>query len=66
MKVNEYNYIRYRKEIKTMTVRELINILLMYDADEKIQILDTENKEFKVDSFGIDPSLPYIVIKERG
>ena len=50
----------------TMTVRELINILLMYDANEKIQILDVENKEFKVDSFGLDPSLPYIVIKERG
>ena len=50
----------------TMTVRELINILLMYDANEKIQILDVENKEFKVHSFGLDPSLPYIVIKERG
>lgn len=49
-----------------MTIRELINILLMYDADEKILIVDTENKEFKVDSFGIDSSLPYIVIKERG
>ena len=49
-----------------MTVKELINILLMYDVNEKIQILDTENKEFKVDSFGLDPSLPYIVIKERG
>lgn len=48
-----------------MTVRELINILLMYDADEKIQILDVENKQFKIDSFGIDSSLPYIVIKER-
>ena len=48
-----------------MTVRELINILLMYDADEKIQILDTENKEFKIDSFGLDSSLPYIIIKER-
>jgi hypothetical protein len=50
----------------TMTVKELINILLIYDANEKIQILDTENKEFKVDNFGLDPSLPYIVIKERG
>lgn len=49
-----------------MTVRELINILLMYDTDEKIQILDVEDKEFKIDSFGLDPSLPYIVIKERG
>ena len=48
-----------------MTVRELINILLMYDTDEKIQILDVENKEFKIDSFGLDSSLPYIVIKER-
>lgn len=48
-----------------MTVRELINILLIYDTDEKIQILDVENKEFKIDSFGLDPSLPYIVIKER-
>ena len=48
-----------------MTVRELINILLMYDADEKIQILDVANKEFKIDSFGLDSSLPYIVIKER-
>lgn len=48
-----------------MTVRELINILLMYDTDEKIQILDIENKEFNIDSFGLDPSLPYIVIKER-
>ena len=47
-----------------MTVRELINILLMYDADEKIQILDVKNKEFKIDSFGFDPNLPYIVIKE--
>ena len=50
----------------TMTVRELINILLMYDANEKIQILDIENKEFKIDSFCLDSSLPYIVIKERG
>ena len=49
-----------------MTVRELINILLIYDTDEKIQILDIENKEFKIDSFGLDPNLPYIVIKERG
>lgn len=49
-----------------MTVRELINILLMYDTDEEIQIFDIENKELKIDSFGIDPSLPYIVIKERG
>ena len=49
-----------------MTVRELINILLIYDKDEKIQILDVGNKEFKIDSFGLDPSLPYIVIKERG
>ena len=54
----------YRKGL-TMTVRELINILLMYDKDEKIQILNVENKEFKIDSFGLDPSLPYIVIKER-
>ena len=28
-----------------MTVRELIDILLIYDANEKIQILDVENKE---------------------
>lgn len=48
-----------------MTVRELINILLMYDPDEKIQIFDIEDKEFKVDSFGLYPDLPYIVIKER-
>lgn len=48
-----------------MTVRELINILLMYDTDEKIQILDVENKEFKIDSFGIDPSLPYIIIRKE-
>lgn len=48
-----------------MTVRELINILLIYDKDEKIQILDVENKEFKIDSFGLDSSLPYIILKKK-
>ena len=41
MKVNQYNYIRYRKEIKTMTVKEFIKIIRKFPNDAEIFYLDT-------------------------
>ena len=41
MKVNEYNYIRYRKEIKTMTVKEFIKIIRKFPNDAEVFYLDT-------------------------
>lgn len=41
MKVNEYNYIRHRKEIKTMTVKEFIKIIRKFPNDAEIFYLDT-------------------------
>ena len=41
MKVKEYNYIRYRKEIKIMTVKEFIKIIRKFPNDAEIFYLDT-------------------------
>lgn len=48
-----------------MTVRDLINELLRFDADEEIQFFDEKEKMLKVKDIGIDPSLPYIQFKKK-
>ena len=49
-----------------MTVRELINALLYFDADEEIHIVDSKEKyKFNVIEFGHYSDLPYITIKKE-
>jgi len=50
----------------TMTVRELINALLTFDADETIYfyLCDKDTKDIIIKEFGHWSDLPYIEFKE--
>lgn len=56
------NYILNRKGL-TMTVRELINALLTFDADETIDFV-IDDKDIIIKEFGHYSDLPYIEFKE--
>jgi len=47
----------------TMTVRELINALLIFDADETIDFA-FDDKDIIVKEFGCYSDLPYIIFTE--
>ena len=46
-----------------MTVRELINILIDYDADETIDFVNENNITLKIKEFGKYAELPYIMFQ---
>lgn len=48
-----------------MTVRDLINELLRFDVDEKIQFFDEKEKILIIKNIGTDSSLPYIQFKKE-
>ena len=46
-----------------MTVRELINILIDYDADETIDFVNENNITLEIKEFGKYADLPYIMFQ---
>lgn len=48
-----------------MTVKELINALLKYDADEIIDFVDEEAIPFTIVEMGKYSDLPYIMLKQE-
>ena len=46
-----------------MTVRELINILIDYDADETIDFVNENNITLEIKEFGKYAELPYIMFQ---
>ena len=46
-----------------MTVRELINILIDYDADETIDFVNENNITLEIKEFGKYAELPYIMLQ---
>ena len=46
-----------------MTVRELINILLDYDADETIDFVNENSITLEIKEFGKYADLPYIMFQ---